>query len=273
MPSMRRPIRMEKGIDMTKLAASIPLFIWLSCSAFSQQSFPITIDGGFGDWDAVRLLCADATGDGLPEGADLGRMWVCDDGSSLFLRVQTGEEILWQGEELLPAGNDLRIYLDSDNSAETGKKMDGIGVDLEIHLGGRKAFLHTDSSLKTNLDEIGFIAAPTHTSTEFEMLIPFAAHPGFREVRTVIPGPEIAFFIRDGEAGDRAPDTGALRYALSNAPVPPPEPIPLERIDPGDVRVLVHNVWKTNIAHNPRPFYRFLCPPGKVGARRMWTIV
>ncbi len=243
---------------MKRRAVWISLLFLFSSIAYAQQSAPIAIDGDFRDWTNVNLLCADPTGDGSPQSPDLGRAWVCDDGSSLFLRIETRRETLWQGEDLLPAGNDLRLYIDGDNSPATGKKIDGIGVDMEIHLGGRKACLHDDFSLKTNLNEIGFIAAPTHTSSVFEMRIPFVARPGFEAEQRVIPGPEIAFFIRDGENGDRLPDKGVLPYVLANRAAPAPDPVPLDRLDDADVRILVHNVWKTNIAHNPRPFYRFL---------------
>ena len=105
------------------LAAGLP-------GATRAGRLPIQLDGVFDDWTAPSIH-QDPAGDAGSATIDLGGLWAADDPNTLYLRFEVGSE------QLLNAGNDLVLYLDTDMDDRTGLSIGGIGAELEWRFGTR----------------------------------------------------------------------------------------------------------------------------------------
>ncbi len=196
----------------------------------------ITNDGDFADWSAVEPVHVDPSTDGAV--IDFRRFWLADDARFLFIRFETGANID------LSEPNPIRLYLDTDADSSTGLAVGGIGAELEWRFGQRTGVFHAASPHPVSHASIRFRAAPTLTVRDYELAIgrdtmPNGVDPLFR-------GPAVRILLTDGSSGDRLPDAGqTLTYTLDQgSPVPPVEPIPLERISSGHLRIATYNVQR-----------------------------
>lgn len=234
---------------------------------------PAIVDGDFADWNGSLALFTDETGDGSIEGIDLGRLWIGEDGKHLLFRLEVGRETIWQNGPFRPAGNDLRLYLDSDSSIKTGQVIGGIGADLEIQFGGKRALVWaTSGPREVSLNSLGLRVAPTHSGDAFEISLPL-------ELLSLIDGSEvesredrISFFFQDSPGGDRLPDRGALTCRLLYRPADAVTAIDIDRQNEMDVRVLSHNVLRTGLALQPEPYQRYLkaLQPDIINFQEVW---
>jgi hypothetical protein len=206
----------------------------LVCSSPGAQA-AISIDGILDDWSDVPLAFEDAEGDDGPSGVDFGRLWVADDDRFLFLRLEVGPSLD------LSESNNLRLYLDTDANADTGLPFSGIGAELVWRFGERTGrFYVGDDYVTIAHGDVRLRSGPTVTATEFEIAIgrdtlPDGVHPLFT-------GDEVRLIVRDVD-GDYLPDQpGHVSYVLDDGAVDPPVPIPLEREQPDDARIMTMNV-------------------------------
>ncbi|MEE9294909.1 MAG: hypothetical protein V3W34_08120 [Phycisphaerae bacterium] len=207
----------------------------MQTGSFAEQ-VAVVIDGTSDDWDGVSPAYSDTAGDGGGNGVDLGRMWVADDNRFLFLRVELGVEMD------VSENNDLILYLDTDDNSGTGLSIGGIGAELEWRLGDRQGtYRFGGSSTSVSHDDIRFRSGPTVTALEFELAfgrdtLPDGVHPLFL-------GPQVRILLIDTAGGDQLPDAGdTLAYTFDLDVLPPDTPIPLERQQPGDMRIITYNV-------------------------------
>lgn len=243
---------------LTLALAFVGLALSLAPPARAGQSIPILLDGEFGEWGDVSPDASDPVGDAPAAAIDLQRLWIADDGHALYLRLEVGRETIWQNAVGADAGNDVRLYLDTDNSTATGIALDGVaGIDLEIRPSARRVYRHAATSLYVTLNRGGVDLRPTCSSDTFEIRI---AYTRPEETTPQIPGPTVRLFVKDNEAGgaDRLPDAGTVSYSLSAAVVPTPVPIPLDRVNASDIRILSTNVHNDTPATEPEPFQRIL---------------
>lgn len=245
------------------LAVILTAILCTGSNAFAD-SRPIILDNDYGDWSGLAAAATDSIGDnGVAAGnVDFQRLWVANDGSGLFLRFEVGREALLQDT---PAGhvlgNDIRIYIDGDDSSATGSTsvVLGMGTDIEVRLGSRTARRYNPGSTTLSLNEVGVNLAPSHTGSQFEIHIPFAVRPGFGSPVTVIPGPSLRIVMRDNTAGgDRLPDSGSVLYTIDTTPVTEPPDISFSRVASTDIRIYQQNVRTTSIQSDPVPFTRLL---------------
>ncbi|MHC4317856.1 MAG: endonuclease/exonuclease/phosphatase family protein [Planctomycetota bacterium] len=210
-------------------AAAITLFAPLAAA----DQAPVSIDGALGDWALVPVAYTDAADGG--SGVDFGRLWIADDDRFLFLRLEVGAEID------LSENNNLRMFLDTDDSAATGTPVAGIGAELEWRFGERQGTFVAGGSTTVFHEDIRFRAGPTVTATEFEMafgrdMMPDGQHPLF-------PGPVVRIVVRDEDGGDQLPEAGEfVTYTMDEAPLPPEPALALLREQPDDLRVITFNV-------------------------------
>ena len=196
---------------------------------------PIAIDGLYEDWSEVPLTLRDSSGDGRSEGMDLRRLWLAHDDRFLFLRFQV------RGELDLNEGNDLRIYIDTDTDPSTGRSVEGIGAEVEWRPGSRGGlFFHRDDETEIRHRALRFHAAPTVNANEFELAFGRDARPDGS--RALFSDDPIHIVLRDGRDGDRGPDEGALPYAFQPEHEGDEPPISMERLEPGDLRIVTYNV-------------------------------
>ncbi len=198
--------------------------------------FAITIDGGFEEWAAVSVAWTDPAGDGGGSGVDFGRIWIADDARFFFLKLEVGTELS------LDEQSDIQVYLDTDANPQTGAPVEGLGAELQWFAGQRQGlFWHDGRPTTVFHDDVGFVAGPTVTSSVFEVALARDALPD--GVNALFNGPQIALLVRDGTGGDSAPDGGApLAYVFDQGTSPVDVVIPLERIDPADLRLQTWNV-------------------------------
>jgi len=203
---------------------------------------PIVLDGAFGDWDGLAPAAVDPSGDGAGS-IDLGRLWCADDDRFLFIRFEVGP-----AEVQLDSGNDLVLYLDTDLDGATGRAIGGIGAELEWRFGARRGtFYNGARETPIRHADIRFIAAPSVTSTTFEMAIARDARPD--GVHPLFTGSRVRILLMDGASGDREPNSGeVLTYTFDEGTLPPETQIPIARASAGDLRVTTHNV------HNDGPW-------------------
>jgi endonuclease/exonuclease/phosphatase family metal-dependent hydrolase len=195
--------------------------------AQAQESF-ITIDEDFSDWEAVEPLF---------EAGDPNRFFqrvqVTNNDRYLFLSLEVAPEVVLQNSGIV-------LYIDSDNDAETGLNMDGIGVDLEWRFGERVGFIHRDGfALEIQHPTIGVVNAPTVSSTRFEIALRRDAMYGLLQLFDH-DDIQIVFGITEsGVVGEFA----ALAYTFRDVQRPRP-PVSLARPDSTDLRVVSYNVLR-----------------------------
>jgi len=260
------------------LVALVSLGLSLSCSpaerSVRSEARAITIDGEFDDWEGLEPVALDSKGESQTEELDLGSLWIANDQEALYLRFETGRETIWQNEARQLAGNDLRIYLDTDINASTGTRFGVLGVDYEIHLGSRFALWHdADDTVTMSLNEVGLTVGPTHSSHEFEIRIPYHSLLGGSQAKGIMLHPRFKLSIMDASGGDLLPDKGALSCELDGERVPPPAPLSLLRRDPQDIRVLSHNIQYNGPIDQPEPFRRYLkaLQPDVINFQEVWV--
>ena len=208
--------------------------------AWSDQQ-PICINGRLEDWEGVDLVTTDPIGDSSG-GPDFVALAMADDDQNLFLKIEASSSFD------LSENNNLRLYLDTDLNASTGKSIGGIGAELEWRPGERSGTFYSAGN-ETFLyhTDITFRGQPTVTSHVFEVSISRTALPDGQT--PLFSGSSVRLFVQDGASGDRIPNAGsAATYTFDVGGTPPIEKrtIPRKQID--ELRMITHNVL------NDRPF-------------------
>lgn len=239
------------SLQKYSLTFCILIIIFSGCGRriFSRD---IRADGRFEDWSGISPAYSDQTGDG--DGIDIGRVWLSNDDRRFFLRFELGEEISLQ------SGNNLGLYLDTDDNASTGRPVNGIGVDLYWRFGDRSGRIYTDGNdTPVSAYDLGLVTAPTVTSSEFE--VEFVAPPGESIRSSLFQGKKIRWFLLDeaNPSGDIAPDpgTGSV-YLLKKGMVPSYKVIPLEREEPDSIRIMTYNALWDNLFKEKEALSRVL---------------
>ncbi len=198
----------------------------------------ILVDGQFDDWTEVPVAHADPADASDTRRLDFRRLWIANDEHHLFLRVELGREILLQDQ------NELILYLDSDDDVETGRRVRGLGVELEWSFGSREGKLYAGPvTLPVDHRQIGLTTAPTHSADEFEIVLKRNALP--RPLVPLFLGDRFRLALADGRLDrDRVPDEpGGVAYAFVEAASLPEIPaISFDKQDPGHLRVLSYNL-------------------------------
>ena len=208
--------------------------------AWSDQQ-PICINGLLEDWEGVGPVATDPIGDSS-DGPDFVALAIADDDQKLFLKIEASSSFD------LSENNNLRLYLDTDLNASTGKSIGGIGAELEWRPGERSGTFYSAGN-ETFLyhTDITFRGQPTVTSHVFEVSISRTALPDGQT--PLFSGSSVRLFVQDGASGDRIPNAGsAATYIFDVGGTPPIEKrsIPRKQID--ELRMITHNVL------NDRPF-------------------
>jgi exonuclease III len=282
---------------------TLSLFLVLPVLLVAGQSgaAEIVIDGSFHDWADLDPVWTDPPDDG--GGVDFGRLWVAGDTNRLYVCFETGRETGLQG------GNAIRLFIDADDDPETGRLVDGMGVDLEWTFGKREGRIHRPHGVKEysriEQSDIGLRQGPTVTSDVFE--VSFTRSLPSLRLGSVV---RIALYDSGAQGGDRLPDTGSgiavaladtapgavvaladatsLLDAASTSAAPgneslrgettlreqsTGEPQTLPRRDRRDLRVLTYNVLFDGLFKRPAPFKRILraIDPDVICFQELWS--
>jgi hypothetical protein len=210
------------------------------------------MDGIFEDWAGISPSYTDATGDQGAGIIDFGRIWITNDETRLFIRFEVGPE------SNIQRNNSMYLYVDSDNNASTGQLTNGIGAEFSIAFGERRGYFYGATTENFNLNSIGFVELPTHSSTEFEVTLLLDAT---YNSTPLIQGTTLRFFLNDeiGVTHDQAPDAGHfVSYSIDSSTLPPYPHIPLEKTNSTDIRIMTYNVLTDGFFSRSAIFERIL---------------
>lgn len=221
----------------------ILLLILFPAIGFGQS---VVIDGRFDDWDTVPVAYADASDDGGSSGVDFGRLWIMHDKERVFLRIETGKDILVQD------GNTIRLYIDTDLDAGTGLQVSGIGAELIWNFANRDGQVRLPGNTRTvRHDDVGFVLSPTMTTGNFEIAFSRETEIGGKEL---FPTERMRVVLRVGEPnGDQLPDIdGGVGYDLSAEGQPLPEEMIVPHPSVFTSRLLTFNTLQDGMLDNAR---------------------
>jgi len=251
-------------------------FSLLENVSFAGTSLAVTIDGDTEEWSGLSPTASDSKGDVSSGKIDFGNLWIANDNNNLYLLIEVTRETILQNPLSSAAGNDIRLYLDGDNLSSTGYAISGIGADLIIRFGNKSATFYpggVSTSLTPN--EVGLLCGPTHSADIFEIQVPYSVRPGFGTPVPIITASTIKLLFTESDGSDRIPNSGSISYTLATQSVPSPDPIPFDRMNSKDIRILCHNVANSTPVTNPAPFERYLnaFQPDIIGFQELsgWT--
>lgn len=166
----------------------------------SARYHDITIDGIFGDWSGVPLLVGDARDVEL-ERYDLSECYMANSNPFLFIRV----------DRYAPGGEtyalSMSIYLDTDQNADTGASVRGIGADYYVGFsygdpGHNSLFRRSGASWIPVTDApFAFGTADSRCGYETRLFQDWIGNPG---------GIDVVFWIHN--LNDQAPDSGYVSF-------------------------------------------------------------
>ena len=211
----------------------------------------ILIDEDFSDWQNIQELTIDPSGDNGASNIDFGRIWAGNDSDHLFIRIEVGAEINLQD------GNDITLYIDTDNNASTGIPANGIGAELAYNFGDRSGEMRLGGvTYSVSQNDVGLVSAPTVTSTEFEIAL---KRNVFINGQALFPQNDMLIsVIETSNAGnDKIPDAGGIAFTFDPMPN---DSLPTYSLTPKnsqDLRVLSYNVLSDNMFEsNLQPQYQ-----------------
>ncbi len=237
--------RRRDGVRLVS-AAGVAALLGLLCICFLPSaglagSARIILDGEFSDWDDVEPAAIDQVGGPNPGVLDFANLWIANDERYLLLSLELVQEINLQ------SGNQIRMFLDTDNNPATGQAANGIGADLVWTFGSRSGtFITPSGSYAVEHADVDIVTAPTVTGERFEIAFDRSAKPVGST--PLFPGPTLSIVIQDIGGSDVIPDqTGGVTYTFDETPL---EPLPsgtLARYDDTHLRIMTYNVLQDGL--------------------------
>jgi len=214
------------------------LFISILYALFSSAQ--IVVDGQIEEWDNQNEII-DAANDG--NAIEILELEASNDSNFLYLRLAFGTEIN------LTENNNLKLYIDTDNNEQTGLSFDNLGAELVWNFGDNDGTSYLQNQTTSlYFEDIFFRALPTHTDTNFEVLID----------RTILINgnalfPTNAISIKIVESnGDRLPNIGqSYTYSFNNIQSEY-QNITFEKIEDNDIRLMSWNTKLDGLLDNIR---------------------
>ncbi len=216
----------------------ILFYLLIITTIVSAQLRPIIIDGKFSDWNQFSPAYTDTLNGQVSGNIDFHSLWISNNNIYLLFRIEVGGEINLQND------NSITLYIDTDNNLSTGKKIDGIGAELEYTFGARSGIFHSaNGDITIYHNNIGLISAPTVTSTQFEI--------GIRRNAVIqnIPlfkSDTIEVVFKDNGVGqDMLPDrSGGVRYVFEKHNFSPLPGYSIKKLNNNYLRIMTNNVRK-----------------------------
>jgi hypothetical protein len=202
----------------------------------AAQAAPIFVDGFFTDWTGP-VEWTDPAGDGAAGGVDFRALDLANDGQSFFIRFDCTTDVGLQDT------NNLVLYLDTDQNALTGTAVSGIGAELRWQFGAKTGTFYRPAGAWTVFqDDLRLRELPSVTSPMFELSLGRDVRPD--GVNLLFPGGGVRVLLRhETTGGDQVPNVGqVLTYVFDTSFVPQPDPSPLARQNPNDLRITTWNV-------------------------------
>ncbi len=175
------------------------------------QAARVIVDGMFEDWAELEPAHTDPADVASETAVDFGRIWIANDEKHLFLRVELNAEVLIQ------EGNEIVLYLDTDDNVATGLNVRGVGAELSWSFGQRTGTVYLGGrSVEIEHSPIGIVTAPTVSSDGFEIALALDARPD--GLNRLFGSSPIRVVLEDATAGDVLPDfPGGVPYTIRDA--------------------------------------------------------
>lgn len=177
----------------------------LTAVPFEQAS--ITIDGSFGDWAAVPVLHQDPADVPASAGPDWLTVQIANDDDWLYLRFTSEDPFNLDGSPTYGYSRTL-VFIDADNDPGTGYAASSV-VGSEFLIAGGSLYGQSAGVWNTGL--LGALSVlPTTNVTDWEIAVPLST------IRDAVPdASRLRFRMVNDDAGDIAPETGAVYYRLA----------------------------------------------------------
>ena len=212
--------------------------------AAAQEAF-VTIDGLFGDWQTIDPLYSDLQGDGIGT-VDFGSVWITNDDRFVYVSFEVG------GIVSLQSDSQILLGLDTDNNPSTGVSVCGLGAELVWEFSERiGSFTAGGQSLNVASQDMMLVAAPTVTSSIFELSLDLDAEP--RRLGPLFPSDTVSLCLAHGDAGDRLPDDGQqVTFTIDRNTGPRSFSIEIDRRAASALRLLAWNVEQDGLFETNR---------------------
>ena len=232
---------------MKKLLREYLQYHFLFC--FLIAGDPINIDGSFEDWINVPISYSDSFGDGIV--SDFSELKITHDDEFIFIYLSFHD-----GEFLFQDWNEFQLYIDADNDENTGHPVAGIGAELEWCFGCRSGFQHINSQdIILMQNDISLRIGPTVTSREFEVAILRSSMALTMNNTQLLEEGSIVIFESEAQS-DRLPnESGGVSFTIGDDITNPVIPIPLEKMDEVDIRIVTYNTLNEGILDPERESY------------------
>ena len=138
----KRPVRRSLAVILIALLLGGGCIYYLNEESSSRES--IEIDGNAGDWADIETQ--ELAVESLNSNIDLEAVAVNEDEIYLSILTVTKEPLFYS-----PDGHTLRIFLDTDDSFETGYFIPGIGADYLIEVFGQKSPTSTNVTIMSSV--------------------------------------------------------------------------------------------------------------------------
>lgn len=222
--------------------AILSVFLVFNQNLLSQKH-RILLDEVYTDWDNISGIVD--SGDTV-SGTDFIQLKATNFENYLFLLLELDEEINLQNDNL------IRLFIDSDNDANTGLDVNGIGADIKYTFGQRRGTFYYDGSSTTIYhNDIGLVSLPTVTSNIFEIQFNknsvVAGEPLF-------PSNTIKISIENLVAnGDIIPNnTEVYEFSFSNLEPQHNVSYSIKRMDDDNLRIVSYNVELDQLFDNDK---------------------
>ncbi len=217
------------------------LFVFF-LSVFSLSSQQVILDEDFNDWSETNIVSyADSRGDASFTGIDFSDVKISNDEDHLFLYVDLSKEINIQ------SSNNITLYIDADNNANTGLSKNGIGAEIVYFFGARNGIYYGPTFNRQIFhNDINLITLPTVTSDKFEMSLTRRFTYGNAE--SVMGNSIKVIFSDETINGDRAPNqNGGYAYNFDNSIKNNYPTFTINKQEPNHVRFMSYNVLRDNL--------------------------
>lgn len=164
----RFAVRAEDGLAQeeqnTAILAAIP---FAGGGGIHSTRATIAIDGSFADWPAGAVVHEDIPGDASGAPSDIRRLWIANDASNIYLRIDT------ENAHDFPASFN-NLYIDADRSASSGFNVFSLGtLGSELLMQGASLFSQGDGGFNDGaIGTSAFAPAGNASATSWEFAVP-----------------------------------------------------------------------------------------------------
>ena len=205
----------------------------------------LLIDGRVDDWRFLPVAGTDAAGDAGPSGVDFTQLQLRHDDDWLYLQFPTGAEVVLQED------NTLRLYIDTDNDANTGQQVQGLGAELTWNFSGRSGTVRLGGSTRTiDHADIGLYPAPTYSATAFELALRRDTEIVGQRLFTS-DSIRVALAVIEA-GGDRIPAEGGIAYGFGDGALAPVSELEIGEKPAHAARLLTWNTLQDGLVDGDR---------------------